>query len=171
MNTKIRFLVLPLLALVLGAATPVDENEKSDGGKGATGLPLPRFASLRVGEVNLRTGPGTRYPILWVFERQGMPVEIIAEYEGWRRVRDADGDEGWLHKNALSGKRAALVSAAHDLRRDDKDNAAPAAHLEAGVTGQILSCKPDWCRLKVGNVKGWLKKSEFWGAYPTDVFD
>lgn len=175
MKNWIRFAAIPLLALALGAAA-VDEGDnagdvKGTDGKGATGLPLPRFASLRVIEVNLRTGPGQRYPILWVFKRQGMPVEITAEYEMWRRVRDADGDEGWVHKNALSGKRAALLAAAHDLRRSDDDSSAAAAHLEAGVTGQILFCKKDWCRLKFDDVKGWLKKSDFWGAYPSEVFD
>jgi SH3-like domain-containing protein len=158
--------------LLCVSAHAVDETDNGETGKGGSGLPIPRFASLRTGDVNLRTGPGTRYPIEWVFTHPGMPVEITAEYEFWRRVRDADGDEGWVHKNALSGKRGALVTGApHDLLADAKTGAPTVAHLEAGAMGQLLSCSKDWCKLKFEDVKGWLPKNQFWGAYETEVFD
>jgi SH3-like domain-containing protein len=153
-------------------ALAIDESENNDSAKGGSGLPIPRFASLRASDVNLRTGPGTRYPIDWVFTHQGMPIEITAEYEMWRRVRDSDGDEGWVHKNALSGRRTAIViGAQRELRKDPDANAAITAHLEAGAVGQLTSCGKDWCRLKFESAKGYLRKSEFWGAYPADVFD
>lgn len=162
--------ILALMFAVAGAHAAVNETETEDG-KGTSGLPVPRFASLRSNEVNMRTGPGTRYPIEWVFTREGLPVEIISEFEIWRRVRDPDGAEGWVHKSALSGKRTGMITAAHDLH-DAADPQAPVvAHLEAGATGQILSCTKDWCRLKFDGAKGWLPKADFWGAEPNEAFD
>jgi SH3-like domain-containing protein len=153
-------------------ARAIDETDSGEANKSGSGLPIPRFASLRASDVNLRTGPGTRYPIDWVFTHQGMPVEITAEYEMWRRVRDAEGDEGWVHKNALTGKRAAIVTGSlRELRRNPDVGAALAAHLEAGAVGQLLSCAKNWCKLKFDNVKGYLPKTEFWGAYESEVFD
>src|ERR1700690_2889190 len=143
-KTIIGFLIVLLFA---GTAFAVDESDNSEGTGGKSGptLPIPRFASLRANDVNLRTGPGTRYPIEWVFTHQGMPVEITAEYETWRRVRDADGDEGWVHKNGLMGLRAAIVTGGpHELRRGMEDAGPVAAHLEAGAIGQIVSCSKDW---------------------------
>src|ERR1700689_10051 len=132
MNNKIIIAALSLFTLAAIPAFAVDETDSGEIiSKGGSGLPIPRFASLRASDVHLRTGPGTRYPIDWVFTHQGMPVEITAEYEMWRRVRDAEGDEGWVHKNALSGKRFIIVTGGtHELRRDPNSNAAIAAHLE-----------------------------------------
>ncbi len=167
--------LIMLLALCVPAWAA--DGDKEDEAKGTTGLPLPRYAALRTNEVNLRTGPGTRYPIEWVFVKQGLPVEITAEYEIWRRVRDSDGAEGWVHKTALSGKRAAIVVAPpndktlRDLYRAE-DLASPVvAHLEPGAIGQLLSCAPEWCRMKFDDVKGYLRKTEIWGVYPNEVFD
>lgn len=148
-----------------------DESE-AGGGKSLSGLPLPRFASLRSNEVNMRTGPGTRYPIDWVLTRQGLPVEIIAEYEIWRRIREPDGAEGWVHKNALSGKRMAIVTGStRELRQESSMQAPIVAHLETGATGQVLSCAEEWCRIKFDRTKGYLHKTNFWGAYPSEIFD
>ncbi len=167
------FVCLILFALMLStnAIAAVNESE-TEGGKGTSGLPLPRFASLRSNEVNMRTGPGTRYPIEWVFGHQGLPVEIIAEYEIWRRVRDPDGAEGWVHKSALSGKRAAIITGGLREMHQDSDEKAPVvARLEIGTTGQLVSCAKDWCKVKFNGIKGYVRKSDFWGAYPSEVFD
>ena len=135
-------------------------------------LPLPRFATLRSGEVNMRTGPGTRYPIEWVYARRGLPVEVTAEYDIWRRVRDPDGTEGWVNKTELTGKRGAVViGKTRELREQHDDEASIVAHLEAGTIGEIVSCNPDWCKLKFSGIKGYLRKTDFWGAYPKESFD
>lgn len=157
-----------IILLALPALAAVDETES---GKGASGLPLPRFASLRSNEVNMRTGPGTRYPIDWVFRQQGLPVEITAEYDIWRRVRDPEGAEGWVHKSALSGKRMAVVSSAHDLHAESNEQAPVTAHLDKGALGQVMSCTKDWCKMKFEDVKGYLPKADFWGVYPSETFD
>ncbi|MGE3623346.1 MAG: SH3 domain-containing protein [Bdellovibrionales bacterium] len=165
-------MTIALWVLMALPAYAVDETDAGDKTLGASGLPIPRFASLRASDVNLRTGPGTRYPIDWVLTHQGLPIEIVAEYEMWRRVRDAEGDEGWVHKNALSGKRSAIVSgSSRQLRRDPDANAAVTAHLEPGAVGQILSCARDWCKLKFQGTRGYLQKTEFWGAYEEETFN
>ncbi|HEU0117387.1 MAG TPA: SH3 domain-containing protein [Alphaproteobacteria bacterium] len=167
------FIAILMLALI--AATPlhaaVNEND-TDESKAASGLPVPRFASLRSNDVNMRTGPGTRYPIEWVFSHQGLPVEIVAEYEIWRQVRDSEGAKGWVHKSALTGKRSGIVSGGtRDLHSDPDVTSGAVAHLEVGAVGQLVSCKKDWCKLKFNGIKGYLRKTDFWGAYPNEVFD
>lgn len=162
---------LILIALCLSAEAAVNESE-TDSSKGASGLPVPRFASLRNNDVNMRTGPGTRYPIEWVFSHQGLPVEITAEYEIWRRVRDPEGAEGWVHKSALSGKRSVIIiGSLRELHKDMDPQSVVLAHLEIGSTGQLVSCNKEWCKLKFNGIKGYLHKTDFWGAYPNEVFD
>jgi hypothetical protein len=159
-------------ALVLPSrAAEIDDNRPSN--SAPSGLPLPRFASLRSGNVNMRMGPGTRYPIAWVFTHQGMPVEILAEYDIWRRVRDTEGTEGWIHKTELSGKRMAIITGApHDLLRDADYASAITAHLDAGAIGQVMSCAKEWCKMKFdGSVKGYARKTWLWGVYPNEVFE
>ena len=133
---------------------------------GNTGLPLPRFVSLRKGEVNLRTGPGTRYPIDWVLTHKNMPVEITAEFESWRRVRDWQGAIGWVHKSMLSGRRWIIVRGKrHPLRRD-KDAASPViAHLDEKVIGRLKQCRGTWCRIDIAGIQGWIERSAIWGVY------
>ncbi|MGA3402030.1 MAG: SH3 domain-containing protein [Acetobacteraceae bacterium] len=148
-------------------AKPAEE-EKPVG----TGLPLPRFAALRSDDVNLRAGPGTRYPIEWVYKRRDLPMEIEREFEVWRLVKDPDGIRGWVHQATLTGRRTFMVQGADaTLRAEPKETAAPVALLKAGVIGRIRSCEAgsEWCRLQVGDYRGYLKRSQFWGALPDEV--
>ncbi|MBV8061311.1 MAG: SH3 domain-containing protein [Alphaproteobacteria bacterium] len=160
-------LLAGLIALLVAPVFAADRDEEKP-----TGLPVPRFASLRSEEVNMRAGPGTRYPIEWVYNRKGLPVEIVAEFDIWRRVRDPEGTEGWVHKTEITGKRMAIVTGGpRELREEPQDTAAIKAHLEAGAIGQISSCQRDWCKLKFDGVKGYLRKNQLWGAYPAEVFE
>ena len=148
-------------------AKPAEE-EKPAG----TGLPLPRFASLRSDDVNLRAGPGFRYPIEWVYKRRNLPMEIEREFEVWRLVQDPDGIRGWVHQATLTGFRTFMVQGADaTLRAEPRDDAAAVAILKVGVIGRIRSCEAgsDWCRLQVGDYRGFLKRSQFWGALPGEV--
>ncbi len=136
------------------------------------GLPLPRFAALRSDDVNLRAGPGTRYPIEWVYKRRDLPMEIEREFEVWRLVKDPDGIRGWVHQATLTGRRTFMVQGADaSLRAEPKEDAAPVAILKVGVIGRIRSCEAgsDWCRVQVGDYRGFLKRSQFWGALPDEV--
>jgi SH3-like domain-containing protein len=143
----------------------------SNGQRKGSGLPLPRFASLRSDEVNVRTGPGTRYPVDWVFKRKGMPVEIVAEYENWRKIRDWQGASGWVHQSLLTGKRSFIIAAKPaSLHKTPAAAAEVVAKLEPEVMGEIRSCSGDWCRVRVssGGVSGWLERTAFWGVYKSE---
>ena len=109
----------------------------------STGLPLPRFVSLRVGEVNLRTGPGVQYPVDWVYLRQNLPVEIVAEYGTWRKIRDVQGAQGWIHQSMLSGARFVTITGQmRTLRRQADAKSRPVARIEPGAIGELLNCPP-----------------------------
>jgi len=129
-------------------------------------LPLPRFASLRSDEVNVRTGPGTRYPVDWVFKRKGMPVEIVAEYENWRKIRDWQGASGWVHQSLLTGKRSFIIPAkSASLHKTPANAAEVVAKLEPEVMGEIRSCSGEWCRVRVSSgVSGWLERTQLWAS-------
>lgn len=173
------FAALFLLCLFLAA--PLSAEEKAGGLASAvkrTGLPVPRFASLKSGEVNMRTGPGMRYPTLWRYQRKALPVEITAEFDTWRRIRDYEGTEGWVHQSNLSGKRTLMVLSPKDSKTATQplyrkaDTLAPLrAQAEPGAIGKILECKAEWCRIEIEGVKGFMKKGTFWGAYEAEVFD
>lgn len=143
-----------------GAAPPVHRG---------SGLPIPRFAALKSDEVNVRTGPGPRYPVDWVFRRKMMPVEIVAEYENWRKIRDWQGTGGWVYQGLLTGKRSFIVpTKAVSLHRTPARTAEVVAKLEPEVTGMIESCSGNWCRVKVSGTSGWLERGDLWGVYKSE---
>lgn len=140
----------------------------------ASGLPLPRFVSLRSSQVNLRSGPGVRYPVEWVYLKRALPVEIIAEFDNWRLIRDWEGTEGWVHQSMLSGRRMIRVTGVErDLRRLSSEDTVLVARVEAGVIGRLLQCPQDsiFCRVEINGYQGWLKRGEFWGVYPGERID
>jgi len=136
----------------------------------AEDLPLPRFASLKSDEVNLRAGPGQSYPVEWVFTRKGLPVEIVAEYDQWRKIAAVDGTIGWVHRVMLSGQRTVLVGGVDVVtaRDESSDASMPVFQAEPGVQGALLRCEDDWCRIDVAGKKGWLPIASLWGVYPSD---
>ncbi len=149
-------------------ALAADKPNSTQQRKGS-GLPIPRFASLRSDLVNVRTGPGTRYPVEWEFKRKGMPVEIVAEYENWRKIRDWQGAGGWVHQSLLTGKRSFIISSrTASLYKTPASAAEVVAKLEPEVMGEIRSCAGDWCRVKVSGVSGWIERSGMWGVYKSE---
>jgi SH3-like domain-containing protein len=161
-------LSLPGVATSQGAGRSGDKSTTATQRKGS-GLPIPRFASLRSDQVNVRTGPGTRYPIEWEFKRKAMPVEIVAEYENWRKIRDWQGASGWVHQSLLSGKRSFVVSSkAASVHKTPAASAEVIARLEPEVMGEIRSCSGDWCRVRVSSVSGWIRRTALWGVYKSE---
>lgn len=139
-----------------------------------SGLPLPRFVSLRAAEVNMRTGPGVQYPVEWVYQRRSMPVEVIAEYGTWRKVRDWQGTQGWIHQSMLGGRRTVVVTGkVRTVRSRQNSNSAAVARVEPGVIGKLLECPQDgaWCRVEAAGREGWLRRVEFWGVYRTESLE
>src|SRR3954451_11853501 len=128
-----------LVAVCLPAGSTLQAADKpANAQRLGSGLPLPRFASLRSDEVNVRTGPGSRYPVDWVFKRKGMPVEIVAEYENWRKIRDWQGASGWVHQSLLTGKRSFIVASKPvRLHKTPAPAAEVVAKLDPEVMGEI----------------------------------
>jgi len=159
-------------SLLLAAALFAERNEvaaqtAATAQVGPSGLPLPRFVSLRGAEVNLRTGPGIRYPIDWVYRRRGLPVEVIDEFETWRRIRDYEGTMGWVHQSMLEGRRSVLVLGEQRVLRRTPETSAPGvARLDPGVIARLEGCEAAWCLLKVRGYDGWLRREAVFGLYP-----
>ena len=138
----------------------------------AESRPIPRFASLRSDKINLRAGPGLDFPVLWVYQRRHMPVEVIGEYDVWRKIRDWQGTVGWVDESMLDAQRYALITGGERLLHINPDDSAPpSAKLEPGVVATLLRCEGVWCRLEADGYKGWLKRDEFYGVYPEEKME
>lgn len=165
----------PLLAL-LAAAAPAMAQTASVGT--VTGLPTPRFVSLKADRVNLREGPSKDNRTSWVFQRAGLPVEVTGEFEIWRRIRDAEGAEGWVLHSLLSGRRTVLIAPwTKDAegkplpiysRADERS--AIVAYLQPGVLGSVRQCDGVWCRIHGGRDRfdGYIRQDRLWGVYPNE---
>lgn len=150
-------------------------------GVGATGLPLPRFVSLKSDRVQVRQGPGTDHKVLWVFSRVGLPVEIMQEFENWRQIRDQDGSVGWVAHALLSARRTAVVLAwaagqqakgttrTVPLHVEASTSANSIALLEPGVVCDIRNCDGRWCNVSVGDYRGYIEQAKLWGVYPGEA--
>lgn len=154
--------ILMILAILVGFSGGASSGFASVGSE--TGLPIPRFVTLRAEEVNLRTGPGVRYPIEWVYQRPSLPVQVIAEFDTWRKIRDVDGTEGWVHQSMLSGRRTVMVTGREfHLRRAPDAAASAVARVEVGVIGKLEECVPRWCEVEMGGLSGWIDRRAIWG--------
>ncbi len=139
----------------------------------ATGLRVPRYVSLKSDRVNLREGPSKDHRTSWIFQRAGLPVEITAEFEIWRRIRDSEGSEGWVLHSLLSGRRTALVAPwkkgeTFDLRARPEDGAAVTARLQTSVIANVKSCDGGWCRVLGDGYDGYIRQQNLWGVYPDE---
>jgi SH3-like domain-containing protein len=161
--------VLAIAAALLLVSRPA----RADPIGSVTKLPLPRFASLKTDRVNLREGPSKDHATKWVYQRAGLPVEITAEFEIWRKVRDSEGVEGWVLHSLLSGRRTALVTP-NKKGENSKIYGRPsasdelAATLQAGVIVNIRNCDGSWCQIDGDGFKGYIEQVKLWGVYPNE---
>jgi SH3-like domain-containing protein len=168
--TRLPFPVLPVLRSAILAATLCLTAASAVAAEtgGESGQRLPRFVSLRATQVNLRSGPGVRYPIEWVYLQRDLPVEVIQEFDNWRKIRDWEGTEGWVHRSMLSGARAIrMIGPLTPLRVGAAPESPVAAQLEGGVIGRLLACPEGsaFCKVEAGGHVGWLPRAAFWGVY------
>jgi SH3-like domain-containing protein len=143
---------------------------------GPSGLPLPRFVSLKSDRVNVRVGPGETYDIAWQFVRSKLPVEVTAEFENWRKIRDSDGEEGWVFQSLLSGERTVVMAPNDDtpafpLRQQPSASARIAAYLSPGVLADVEECREGWCEISGPRFEGWIQQDLLWGVYPNEVVE
>ena len=130
-----------------------------------SGLPVPRFVSLKFNKANLRSGPGSEYPVLWQYRQAGLPLLVDAEFGVWRKVRDADGTTGWMHGAGLSLRRMAFI---HDgmakIYQQDSSESGVVAVAEKNALLELESCPKNWCRVTTDTVKGWIQRTKIWGV-------
>lgn len=162
------------LAFAASAGNAAEDGVKKPTKVGSkTGLAVPRYVSLKADKVNVRRGPNTDQPIVWVFSRAGLPVEIFAESENWRRVRDSDGAEGWVFHSLLSGRRTVLISpwtkgrGAESVKLHDGQSkgSSVVAELQSGVIGDVVECDGEWCELTIDKYSGYVEQAKLWGVY------
>jgi SH3-like domain-containing protein len=149
-----------------------------------TGLPLPRFITLKFSETNLRKGPNSSYPIIWVYKQKGYPMEVIEEFENWRKIKDIEDNEGWVHENLISGARSVIINDAKyqnplsiysALNRElivfryPDEQSYPMLRVEVGVIAKLRKCELVWCKIQVEDVSGWVRKENLWGVYPEEI--
>jgi SH3-like domain-containing protein len=141
-----------------------------------SGLPLPRFVSLKSDDVNVRRGPGQEYEVAFTFVREGLPVEITLEFDNWRKIRDSDGAEGWIFHSLLSGDRTAIVApwertGQFPMQSTPSGAAVVTAYLEPRVVVDVSECNGTWCLVSVGGYGGWIGQESLWGVYPGERFE
>lgn len=170
--TGVRAILGAALALCLVLAAPEGVRAGAEESIGpVTKLPLPRYVSLRSGKVNARRGPGLEYRIDWIFQRAGLPVRVVDEYENWRRIVDSDDAGGWVYHSLLTARRTALVTAAEVTFRETPAETGPAtAKAERGVVAMLLACRAEWCEVEAGGVRGWVPKAALWGVEAAEEF-
>ena len=161
-----------VLAALISAFAPAAQ--AAGDATAGSGLRLPRFVSLKSDKVNVRGGPNKDQNVTWVYTRTGLPVEITAEFENWRRIRDWEGSEGWVYHSLLSGKRTGLISAKPKseepipIHSSADVTSAVTARLEPGVLGAVKRCDGQWCRVTGNGFDGWVQQDRLWGVYPNE---
>jgi SH3-like domain-containing protein len=168
MRHAVRALILIACAAAFGAPAALAESLGS-----ASGLPVPRFVSLKADKVAIRRGPTKSHEIRWVYQRSGLPVEVIAEFENWRRIRDSDGSDGWVYHSLLSGRRTGVVMSKSkddlvEVYEDDDSKSAIVAKLEPGVLSSVKHCAKGWCKISVRGYDGFVEQVRLWGVYPNE---
>jgi len=156
---------LMALAIFASLATPIVASAQE------SGLPIPRFVALRSDKVFLRSGPGLRYPKVWIYQRRNMPMEVVSEFDTWRKVRDWEGSEGWVHQSLLVGSRHVIVTDdTITLYSAADENARKIALVSANVIGKVEDCPAsmNWCQLRFGDFEGWAPRQGFWGLYENE---
>ena len=164
------------LFVMIFAAWPPAPAQAQTPSAAASGLPVPRFVSLKADKVNMHIGPAKTYEVKWLYQRAGLPVEITAEFENWRRIRDADGTEGWVYHSLLSAGAPAMVTAkAKDelvpVHEKPDAESAVTAKLEPGVVGTVKRCNDGWCPINGRGFDGWIQQVRLWGVYPNEKVD
>lgn len=167
--------------LALWGAVPASAQAAKEGEAGmmigpVSGLPVPRYVSLKAGKVYVRVGPTKDYPVAFIYRRAGEPVEITAEYDNWRRIRDSEGSEGWVWHSLLSGRRTGLVApwakeSALPIRVNASADERTSARLEPKVLVEVRKCDGQWCRVEGDGFDGFIEQERLWGVYPNERFD
>jgi SH3-like domain-containing protein len=174
----LRVALAMLTGLLSVAGSAIAQSPETTGAIGrnvgpVTKQPIPRFVSLKPSDTPMREGPSKDHRIRWIFKREGLPVEVIAEHEQWRRVRDSESTEGWVYFGRLSNRRTVIVLPGRDRPERDmfareSEASGVIARLQPGVIANVEACSADWCEISVEGLKGYVRKTSVWGVYPEE---
>ena len=168
-------LPLPVSGPAKAAIASASGEEAGDGVRlsvRGTGLPVPRFVTLKSSEVNMRAGPGTEYPVLWQYRKKDLPLRVEAEFGVWRKVVDHEDTTGWMHQSVVSLKRHALVTTSSARIYASPDNgAALVAVAERYALLELQSCPTQWCKVAAGDLRGWVARTAIWGLLDGEILD
>lgn len=175
----VRFAIAAALLALPVQTAMVHQAQAQSSISGKTGLPVPRFVSLKSKRVNMRIGPGKQFKVVWLYLKKGLPMEIIQEYDNWRKVRDPEGQEGWILHSLLSGKRTVIINPGEtdkqagtvDMRNAEAASANVVARVEPGVVMDVLACQAELCRVSAKGSTGFLDKKFLWGVYPDELIE
>lgn len=133
-------------------------------------LPVPRFVTIKFNEVNARTGPENDCPIEWIYLKKDEPVEVIAEYGKWRKIKDVDGEGGWVHSSVIAGKRSIIIIGKNPvpMLENPSNHKNVKANLLPNLRCSLHKCEKDWCLVTCKNHKGWVSRKHIWGIYPEE---
>ena len=135
-----------------------------------TNLDMPRFVSLKSNDVNLRIGPSINYPIELKYVQINLPVEIIDEFDVWRKIRDHQDNKGWLHKSLIKGDRFVLTTN-NTKKVYNRPNGKVIGEAESNNILSLESCLINWCFISNTNIEGWISKDYLWGAYRNEIYN
>lgn len=160
-----------ILCLLVGLEPAFSSASETSPAFRSTSYPLPRFVSLGSDEVYVRSGPGSRYPVKWVYKKKALPVEVVLEYEIWRKIKDIDGETGWVHQSLISGKRTGLIAGTENVYlyakpKEGRKNAI----LQPKTLVDIKECQEGWCEIAASGYDGWIERKNLWGVYETENF-
>lgn len=166
-------LILPGLVPAFGGVAFAQAETQAVPSFRDTNLRLPRWASLQGEKTYVRAGPGLKYPIKWIFKKQALPVEIVQEFDSWRKIRDYEGDEGWVHQTLLTGARSVMVRADGlvSMREAERADARLVARVEPAVVARVERCTPAWCKVSVDGFRGWIERNSLWGIYEEEILN
>ncbi|MBV7255608.1 hypothetical protein KCG44_02280 [Pacificimonas sp. WHA3] len=165
-------LVLGLVGIAPPLGTAPAAAQSAEAERGRSGLPMPRFVSLGTNKARMRAGPGREYPAKWLYVRKGLPLEVIDEWGIHRKVRDPDGEEGWMDKAMLSGARTGMIVGKVTTVRARPEDTAPAVwRAEPGVVSRVQLCEAGWCRIQTDGRAGFVKSLDLWGVYKDEVIN
>ena len=171
--TSLKFIFISVFFCALGFYALPSQAEQGNDPFHVTGYDLPRFAALSSNKVYMRSGPGTKYPVKWEYHKKYLPVEIILEFDVWRKVRDYDGEQGWVHQSLLTGRRFGITS--NDqislLKSKPDETSLTLVKIEPESWGEIESCATGWCKVEFSGYSGWIEQKSLWGVYEGEEFN
>ena len=179
MSPKAWFVVCGFACALFGFAQAAPSAQGAQPTRAASASPpapaaavQPYFVSLKGDKVFMRDSPRDDSPVKWIYRRKGLPVEVLSSFEVWRRVRDMDGEIGWIHQALLSRERTAVVIGDGDasIRKGNNADAALIAQAKPGAVGRLIACKADVCEVRFDSVTGWLERTRLWGMHAGENF-